>query len=271
MGDRELSPIRVAHKSVVFPSKATHNLMVAFSVPVWGDPEHEQTDHDERRPIGILAMTVELGGFAELRYDSGATKKTVLVDSRLPSVDLGEDRQEGIVLEHPDFKELLEAGESDDQQFYLSDRMVRDIRTLRGFKRDRVVVNEQDMARNRDLAHQEDYHDPTDSDGSRWLAAVEPVLVKGWPGADTGWAVIVQEPTSSAVGTIEKLGQKLIKTGLGAVVLIVMVISGLWGVVVLVMNERPRSRVLAALRRRAGIASTGSGTASTSSGSGSVE
>ncbi|MEZ6071310.1 MAG: serine/threonine-protein kinase [Pirellulales bacterium] len=79
----DLTPIRHAHKSVVFPSKATHNLMVAFSVPVWdvttagdevasdsissgGAPADGVDATVDRQPIGILAMTVELGEFAEL-------------------------------------------------------------------------------------------------------------------------------------------------------------------------------------------------------------
>jgi hypothetical protein len=274
-GDTVLPPIRQAHKSVVFPSRATHNLMVAFSVPVWGEPtdaraDDLETNESQREPIGVLAMTVELGGFAELRYDSGATKKAALVDSRLPSVDLGTDRREGIVLEHPDFEELLEVGESEGQQFYLSEELVSDIHSLRKMKLVGAIVSENDVARNRELAHQADYDDPVDENHDQWLAAVEPVLVTGWPDVDTGWAVIVQEPNRSAVSAVESLGRTLIITGLGALLLIVAVISGLWGVVVLVMNERPRSRVLAALRRRAGISGDGSGGGSSTHGSGSV-
>jgi hypothetical protein len=133
-----------------------------------------------------------------------------------------------------------------------------------------AIVSENDVARNRELAHQADYDDPVDENHDQWLAAVEPVLVTGWPDVDTGWAVIVQEPNRSAVSAVESLGRTLIITGLGALLLIVAVISGLWGVVVLVMNERPRSRVLAALRRRAGISGDGSGGGSSTHGSGSV-
>src|SRR5262249_33722265 len=48
-------PIRQPHRSVVFRSKATNSLMVAFSVPVWSK------DSQNTEPAGVLALTVELG------------------------------------------------------------------------------------------------------------------------------------------------------------------------------------------------------------------
>ncbi len=62
-GRSGLKPVTHPHRSLVFTSQATFAPMVAFSVPIWDKPENDPT----RQVIGLLAMTVELGEFGELR------------------------------------------------------------------------------------------------------------------------------------------------------------------------------------------------------------
>ena len=61
-------------------------LMVAFSVPIWSDSAEESS----RKPIGILAMAVELGDFAIGRH-------AVLADTRVDQIQ----SRRGLILHHP--------------------------------------------------------------------------------------------------------------------------------------------------------------------------
>jgi len=62
-GTKGIQPIRDVHRSNVFRSQATNRRMVAFSVPVFA----EHSDSSLAQVEGVLAMTSELGTFAELR------------------------------------------------------------------------------------------------------------------------------------------------------------------------------------------------------------
>ncbi len=99
-GTKDVEPIRHVHRSNVFRSRATNHRMVAFSVPVFA----ESSNGDPRQVEGVLAMTAELGTFAELRpeYGSSAGQFAVLVDSH-------KDWQgrSGAVLEHPELARLM--------------------------------------------------------------------------------------------------------------------------------------------------------------------
>src|SRR5690606_25266716 len=53
LGDREV------HMSAVFDSTVTETFMVGFSVPIFSDGR----ENTERKRIGVLSMTVELGDF----------------------------------------------------------------------------------------------------------------------------------------------------------------------------------------------------------------
>ncbi|MBN2473818.1 MAG: protein kinase [Pirellulales bacterium] len=185
--------------SAVFPSHATNRWIVAVSAPVFADPAKEEF-------LGVVALTVEVGRFAELQ--GGNHQFAVLVDRR-------QGDNEGMILQHPVFDKLLaELGE-----------LPSEFKTCRLQSDDLPDVPER-------MIH---YADPlaplaVEYDSSewprRWLARMEPVYVRG---EDTGWAVIVQEAYDTAIGTtLDDLRQGLIRRGLAAVSLIVLLMVSLW-------------------------------------------
>lgn len=161
------------HMSAVFESTVTKNLMVVFSVPVWSE------ETQQGRSIGVLTMTVQLGDF-------DIPRNTIVVDTR-------EDRLEGVaksglVLHHPGLG--LRSHEK------LPPRLDRPwldhALKLRSIRRsdDRISAQGIDPL-------VEDFRDPLAGEsGGPWLAAFEPVFVKGRNDtgvADTGWVVIVED------------------------------------------------------------------------------
>jgi hypothetical protein len=189
--------LRGTSLSAVFLSQATSRWTVAVSTPVFdGSPD--------RKFLGVVAMTVEVGRFVELR--GGENQFAVLVDNR-------EGPQKGLVLQHPLFDKLLAGGGK------LPDRF----KTFR--------VNGDDLPDSTE--RQEHYSDPlaVDPDGGEydrlWLARMEPVRVRD---RDTGWIVIVQEAYDTAIGaTLNELRKGLIHAGAIALGLIALVMAGLWG------------------------------------------
>jgi hypothetical protein len=182
--------------SGVFRSQATHRWTVAVASPVYDDSP-------ERNFLGVVAMTVGVGRFIELkgRDDQFA----VLVDWR-------DGENKGVILQHPSFDRLL--ADSDK----LSDQ----------YKDYRVKAEDLPNVPSRE----EDYVDPmaADEEGAdynrRWLARMEPVRVRG---KDTGWIVIVQEAYDTAIGgTVERLTEGLIRWGLVALLLVTLIMAGLW-------------------------------------------
>lgn len=204
-GATEFAPIGDVHRSVVFRSTVTGNLMVAFSVPIW------DSDGEDRDVLGVLGMTVELGGFGFEEMQLDESQMVVLVDTVAHS-----EGGEGRILQHAELaRESLDRSLNrgqDDSRYYLPEARLVQLRELRAAK----------LARARDVhartpgAEQvqpvsdyitlldSDYRDPLDgTNGGRWLAAFEPVLVKGrlvkgrtGRVSDTGWVVIVQERQS---------------------------------------------------------------------------
>ena len=185
--------------SAVFRSRATYCWMVAVSAPVFDDSP-------ERRFLGVVAMTAEVGRF----IDFAGTKDqfAVLVDRR-------EGDRPGVVLQHPLFDALL------DKQGSLPDRF----QTYR--------VRDDDLPDTQHPQLQEHYSDPlaADPEGGafkrHWLARMEPVVVRGEP---TGWVVIVQEAYDAAIGsTLEQLKRGLKRYGIAALSFVALVMAGLWG------------------------------------------
>jgi eukaryotic-like serine/threonine-protein kinase len=187
--------------SDVFRSQATQGWIVAISAPVF--------DETPRREfLGVVAMTIKVGDFVQ--FDQGENQFAVLVDNRPGD-------HSGVVLQHPLFDKLFAT------QKILPDH----------FKNYRVSADDLPVSDRPD--RQEHYADPlaVDAQGGyysqRWLARMEPVVVRG---KDTGWIVIVQEAYDTAIGaTLRQLGSGLIRSGLIALGLIALVMAGLWGMV----------------------------------------
>lgn len=186
--------------SEVFRSQDTSAWIVAISTPVFDTT-------DEKNFLGVLAMTVEVGRFVELRGENNELSPfAVLVDNR-------EGDHKGLVLQHPLFDKLLRTGRP------LPDR----IKTYR--------INADDLPDDRQ--REENYRDPlaADPEGGDfdrpWLARMEQVRVGD---KDTGWIVIVQEAYDSAIGeTLDNLTRGLVRSGAIALGLIALVMAGLWG------------------------------------------
>ncbi len=269
-GTTGIQPITEPHRSIVFTSQATHNRIVAFSVPVWSI----QSEVTERSVIGVLAMTVELGRFAELRPETSSEgdQIAVLVDNR---PDWRGRR--GLILEHPRLARLLESAASENSLPYLDDALNRRIEEMRVLKLDLRKAAGQahtsaeaqgttdkpaaDSIRQlRQLGKLPDYTDPVGGEyQGRWLAAIEPVIVGGSSRGvqDVGWAVLVQRRYDTATYPVRALRDRLVRQGLIALGVVTAVVTGLWGAVILVLNESPRSRLFALVKRQAGLPSEG--------------
>lgn len=298
-GTTDIAPIRDVHRSIVFRSRATNNRMVAFSAPIWSGP----VDAEDRHVIGVMAMTVELGHFAELRPEHGTSKDqlAVLIDANEDS-----DHLRGPILEHPGLANATQqapapatpASASDRRQatvlnasqqamgakgYYLANEHLQRLAEIRNLQQEIRELRRKEpppadleeqletlSASVHRLTKIDEYVDPVQDDtGDDWLAAIEPVVVEGRPDkiADTAWAVIIQQRRSTALEPVRELGQGLARSGLTGLAVVLGVVTALWGAVIIVMNESPRSRWLSRFKRRVGLASQSGGSASASMGS----
>jgi eukaryotic-like serine/threonine-protein kinase len=190
--------LRKTQLSAVFRSQATSRWTVAVSTPVFDESP-------EKKFLGVVARTADVGRF--IQFPGTDQQFAVLVDYR-------DGANKGLVLQHPLFDTLLARGP-------LPDR----------FKTCRVHAD--DLPN--EPARQQRYADPLAADeeggtyNQRWLARMEPVRVRG---EDTGWLVIVQEGYEAAIGgTLAQLKTDLVRYGLAAAAMIVVVMTGLWGLV----------------------------------------
>jgi hypothetical protein len=211
-------PVRL---SAIFPSQATGKWIVAVSTAVFDISSVEGNEvappngqAAEGEFLGVVALTVEVGRFAELRggkndggNNGGKDQFAVLVDWR-------EGENQGVILQHPLFRKLLK------QRGKLPDR----------FKDRRVESNV--LPDENDPRGEENYVDPLaeDPDGAeydrQWLAQMEPISVRG---EETGLVVIVQEDYHTAIGsTLDDLTAGLVQRGLIALSLVVLVMISLW-------------------------------------------
>jgi serine/threonine protein kinase/class 3 adenylate cyclase len=109
-----VSPIKHPNLSAVYRSSTSKELKVAFSVPVWPMPStaptaaaptaaaRESTSDaatPEEEPLGVLAMSVELGNFEVLEKELRGGNEVVLVDLREDYVEQVPKR--GLILHHP--------------------------------------------------------------------------------------------------------------------------------------------------------------------------
>jgi hypothetical protein len=111
----------------------------------------------------------------------------------------------------------------------------------------------------------ENYEDPVGQDnpnyGGKWLAALEPIAIPsraGNHGNNGSLVVLVQEKPEETLEPLRKLTNRLIGTGLLALIMVMVLVGGLWAVVLLTLREGRRSRLMAFLRRRQGLVSESS-------------
>jgi len=179
-------PLRQVHNSTAMESTNEGDLIVVFSVPIWME--------DVEEPLGVLAMTIKLGSFADLQVNLPAGQKVLLVETRKYYLlraypERHEERGEGLVLHHEDFRDL----KNQESLPHISDEVVQFMRAAGKRPASEVTSSSNNLL-------PDDYQDPVvrDKDG-HWLAAFAPVLVSSRtkPQEETGWFVIVQQQQAS--------------------------------------------------------------------------
>jgi hypothetical protein len=186
--------------SAAYRSSATSRWVVAVSAPVFDES-------DEKKFLGVVVMTIEVGRLVESLLRKGDQRLfAVLVDNR-PGDNAG------VVLQHPLLDRLIEKhGELPEH-----------------FQNYRVTLD-----RLPDNAERQEYYqDPLGADPEggaydrHWLAKMEPVNVRD---ADTGWLIIVQTAYREAIGSaLDRLSEGLLRYGAIALVMITLVMTALWG------------------------------------------
>jgi hypothetical protein len=267
------APLRKTSLSAVFQSSASGKWVVGISTPV-----HSARNSGEL--LGVLLITIEVRSFIE-KFQGLEDQFAVLVDGR------GKNR--GLILQHPLFEKLAK-GSVDFNKF--RDEIYRvdldDVPDLADLPDEGVSNGDGSSDGGADASlsgrAQHDYHDPLAAEPSgkeydkSWLAAKQAVLITTRPTAegeatatqpfDTGLFVIVQADREKALQPVHRLGTGLRRDGLRAMGVVVLFLTALWGFVIVVLNEPSRSRVFAALRRRAGLKSAGGASSSFSTRSG---
>lgn len=224
----EVAPIRGPHRSAVFDSQASGNSIVAFSVPVWSEP----SESGPPEVVGVLGMTVRLGHFGELNPGErqGAQQVAALIDSR---EDLPGER--GLILQHPLLSRMLAQRSTPSA-------------SPRPRVRSEVLQRLDDAHRARSPGDSRGLHpltfvgyiDPLSPRSGEWLAAMEPVVVRG---RDTGWVVIVQEPYRDVIEPVIDLGRHLLRIGIIGCISVVALLGWLWWLLLrAVGRSSPRQR-----------------------------
>lgn len=284
-----LKPVAAPYQSIVFVGKSSRRRQVAFSAPVRGPgPDPQQAP-----VLGVLATTVELGSFAELRSgkQSGNDQLAMLVDVR-PD----EDGKAGSVLEHPHLNKLLKSPEyrQEPPKLYVNDTQAARLQRLIDLQKQQRSIQEQldeaeeaataanpgdtksweeKLSQTSDRLAQEgfddDYTDPVGGEyDAHWLAALEPVVLEDAThgSRDTGWVVIIQERYESVIRPIYDLGSQLVRRALLALGVVLGVVTALWGFVIALVSDNSRLARLLKWRRSVGLATEGPLTDSGSQG-----
>jgi serine/threonine protein kinase len=174
-GTADVAPVRRPHLSSVYRSTTTGQLRVAFSVPI-----ENGRSGDERKVMGVLAMSVDLGEFSVLKRQLPDNHEVVVIDLRKSSIE-GVARR-GLILHH-------EARAM-----------------LRGDARPRWVGPELMAHIDQALSAAEEgggavalpaYRDPDVTGNEPYWGAIKQVIGNREEEAfDTKWLVLVQEPAS---------------------------------------------------------------------------
>jgi hypothetical protein len=207
-------PLSETHLSAEFQSEASRTWKVAISTPV---------QHDGAT-IGVLTLTIELGNF--MRFPSVSDSHfAVLVDAR-------QGRNQGVILEHPLYVEILARTGALPPHF--SDYRV-DVHQWPG---ETLYPYEDPLGR-----------DEQGSDYNRkWIAAKADVQrMENGNGngqeefQNTGWVVLLQEDYLSAAKPVYLLGSRLVRDGLIALAIVLSIIALLWYLVIRSLRQPTRA------------------------------
>jgi hypothetical protein len=177
-GTTGLKPLDAPHLSAVYRSTSTGHLKVAFSVPIENGKKGKQ-----RKVIGVLAMSVDLGEFKVLENDLPEGHEVVLVDLRESTID-GQTRR-GLVLHHQSDKPYREG----QQAPWISSELLARI--------EKILVGEAG-AEPENSGILTNYRDEALTGDKPYWGALKLVRNEspGEPVQDFKWLVIVQEPVS---------------------------------------------------------------------------
>jgi len=234
-----LMPLRAPHRSAIFQSTATdagRPYSVAFSTPIWPADRN-----DAGSPSGILATSVELGDFGQMRINEH--EWVVLVDMNTPVRG-----RRGVILQHPALEELQRRNTPRAQMvYYLQPETVALIDGIRQAK----ASNDPKLD---EMSVDQEYEDPMaaldpEKYGGQWLAAIEPVFVHLGDGQehDTGWVVIVQGTKAQALGWVDgaiaKLQRGLLWRSLIGLAGVLIVVTALSSFVVRALDRASHARL----------------------------
>jgi hypothetical protein len=175
----DIEPIRQENLSSPYRSTSSGSLKVAFSTPIWSG----RVGTPDRKVLGVLAMSVDVGEFGILQTDLHGAQTAVLIDLRQDNLEQAPHR--GLLLHHPRLQKA-------------DDRVKATPLRLRPDLVQRLLDRARRQTPSDDLVP--GYVDPAHPAATPLLAAFEPVRIKGRSEevAETGWAVIVQEPAQPA-------------------------------------------------------------------------
>ena len=204
------APIDDTHLSAAFESTATDAWKVAVSTPVRKNGEM----------IALVAMTLEMGRLTSFEGSNRETQFAVLVDGR-------PGKNQGVILEHPLYTELLGQPDQTTLPPKLAEYRAR-MADWEGHKMQNYVDPLGDHPAG--AAYRKD----------NWLAARAPVERKT-PGGQgksasygekTGLFVLVQEDEAGTIKHIHDFGFTLVRLGVVAFGSFLFVVGGLWFFVV---------------------------------------
>ncbi len=177
---QELAPLTRPHRSNVFRSRTDDSLVVTLSAPIWSG------QGNDRRVIGVLAMSMQIGQFGILESQLGGHRVLRLIDTNASAQD-----ERGTVL----YDSRNKNGTLAQKSQRIPDPLVTELEQLR---LSRVQQQRQQLATGGFFKnHFTDAAD--DRTTSQWIAAFEPVILRTASRElhDTGWVVVVQQPTSA--------------------------------------------------------------------------
>jgi serine/threonine protein kinase len=209
--------IERTHLSGVFKSRTQQTWKVGISTPINREAGGEFA--------GVLVVTVDMGDFnlASAATSRGHEQFVVLVDARK-----GED--EGTILHHPLFTELVE----------------REHRVPGDLFEPKYHVAHDFLEKQKELKYHDplaDYHDPYGFSAEyrrHWLAAAAPVLppIGATAHSESGLMVLVQSDYRSVVQPARELGEQFVKNSFWMLIVMVTVLLALWYIVVRMFREQ---------------------------------
>ena len=221
--------------SSVFLSEQTSTWKVAVSTPVWA-PDPNDADAPDRF-LGIVALTVQLGGLNELlragSIDPETGESTGTATEHQFNVLVAKDNGSATILQHPLFNQLPK-----EKRF--------DVLSAVG-KTEDYRVDLANWDENKLYVDPLSRHPAGSAFASRWVAAKRDVTLPGRSPeekeTETGLAVIIQENYDHAVDSVQKLGVSLARLGMMALAGLLAIVTVLWLLVVRALsdpNERAR-------------------------------